>query len=108
MLPKLENKTQTGTIVYIVLLIINCSTYVYNIIIYSIQQNQAYARLNIARKQSSCSAAVWHGTEHVSDAHRAVSTHLCQHFISKNHAKSKLDSNIVVNLWVIGANYKSQ
>ena len=31
MLPKLENKTQTGTIVYIVLLIINCSTYVYNI-----------------------------------------------------------------------------
>ena len=31
MLPKFENKTQTGTIVYIVLLIINCSTYVYNI-----------------------------------------------------------------------------
>ena len=31
MLPKLENKTQTGTIVYIVVLIINCSTYVYNI-----------------------------------------------------------------------------
>ena len=31
MLPKLENKTQTGTIVYIALLIINCSTYVYNI-----------------------------------------------------------------------------
>ena len=31
MLPKLENKTQTGTIVYIVLLLINCSTYVYNI-----------------------------------------------------------------------------
>ena len=32
MLPKLENKTHTGTIVYIVLLIIiNCSTYVYNI-----------------------------------------------------------------------------
>ena len=31
MLPKLENKTQTGTIGYIVLLIINCSTYVYNI-----------------------------------------------------------------------------
>ena len=31
MLPKLENKTQTGTIVYIVQLIINCSTYVKNI-----------------------------------------------------------------------------
>ena len=31
MLPKLENKTQTGTIVYIVLSIINCSTCVYNI-----------------------------------------------------------------------------
>ena len=31
MLPKLENKTQTETIVYIVLLIINCSTNVYNI-----------------------------------------------------------------------------
>ena len=33
MLPKLENKIQTGTILYIVLLIIiiNCSTYVYNI-----------------------------------------------------------------------------
>ena len=30
MLPKLENKTHTGTIVYIVLLIISCSTYVYN------------------------------------------------------------------------------
>ena len=29
MLPKLENKTQTRTIVYIVLLIINCSTYMY-------------------------------------------------------------------------------
>ena len=41
MLPKLENKTQMGTIVYIVLLIINCSTYVYNIYIYSVQQNQA-------------------------------------------------------------------
>ena len=36
MLPKLENKTQTGTIVYIVLLIINCSTYVYNIYIYTV------------------------------------------------------------------------
>ena len=51
MLPKLENKTQTGTIVYIVLLIINCSTYVYNI--YSVQQNKAYAswilRANRAR-----------------------------------------------------------
>ena len=55
MLPKLENKTQTGTIVYIVLLIIKCS-------IYSVQQIKAYARLNIAkRQQSSCSAAVWHG-----------------------------------------------
>ena len=38
MLPKLENKTQTGTIVYIVLLIINCSTYVCNI--FSVQQNK--------------------------------------------------------------------
>ena len=91
MLSKLENKTQTGTIVYIVLLRINCSTYVYNICIYSVQQNKAYARLNIARLQSSCSA-VWHGTEHVSDAYSTVSTHLCLHFILKNHAKSKLDS----------------
>ena len=31
MLPKLKNKTQTGTIVYIVLLIINCSIYMDNI-----------------------------------------------------------------------------
>ena len=31
MLLKVENKTQTGTIVYIVLLIIIGSTYVYNI-----------------------------------------------------------------------------
>ena len=34
MLPKLENKTQNGTILYIVLLIIDCSTYLYNIYIY--------------------------------------------------------------------------
>ena len=54
MLPKLENKTQTGTTMYIELLIINCSTYVYNIYIYSVQQNKAYTRLNIARQQSSC------------------------------------------------------
>ena len=47
-------------------------------------------------------------TEHVSDAYSTVSTHLCLHFILKNHAKSKLDSNIVANLWVIEANYKSQ
>ena len=108
MLPELENKTQTGIIVYIVLIIIHCSTYLYNIIIYSVQQNKAYARLNIAHKQSSCMAAVWHGTEHVSDAYTTVSTHLCLDFILKNHAKSKLDGNIVANLWVIEANYKSQ
>ena len=65
-------------------------------------------QLNIARQQSSCSAAVWHGTEHVSDAYSTVSTNFCLHFILKNHAKSKLDSNIVANLWVIGTNYKSQ
>ena len=52
--------------------------------------------------------SVWHGTEHVSDAYSTVSTHLCLHFILKNHAKSKLDSNIVANLYVIEANYKSQ
>ena len=56
----------------------------------------------------SCSAAVWHGTEHVSNAHSRVSTHLCPHFILKNYDKSKLYSNIVANLWVIEANYKSQ
>ena len=43
MLPKLENKTQNGTIFYIVLLIVNCSTYVYNIYAHSVQQNKAYA-----------------------------------------------------------------
>ena len=108
MLPKLENKTQTGTIAYIVLLIINCSTYVYNIYtLYSVQQNKAYARLNIARQQSQCSAAIWHGTKHVSDASSTASTHLCLHVILKNHAKSQLDSNIFSNLWVIEANYKS-
>ena len=94
---------------YIVMLIINCGTYVYNIYIYSVQQHKAYAmQLNISRQQSSCSAAVWHGAEHVSDAYSTVSTHLCLHFILKNDAKSKLDSNIVANLWVIEANYKSQ
>ena len=72
------------------------------------QQNKAYARLNIARQQSSRSAVVWHGTEHVSDAYTTVSTHLCLHFIFKYLAKSKLDSNIVANLWVIEANCKSQ
>ena len=73
-MPKLENKTQTGSIVYIVLIKINCSTYVYNIIIYSVQQNKAHAmQLNIAREKSSCGAAVWHGTEHVSDAYSIVS-----------------------------------
>ena len=60
-------------------------------------------QLNIARQQSSCSAAVWHGTEHLSDAYSTVSTHLCLHFILKNHAKSKLGSNIVANLCVIEA-----
>ena len=109
MLPKLENKTQTLTIVYIVLLTINCSTYVYNIYtLYTVQQNKAYARLNIAHQQSSCSVAVWQGTEHVSDEYNTVSTNLCLHFILKNHAKSKLDSDIEANLWVIEANYKSQ
>ena len=53
-------------------------------------------------------ATVWLGTEHVSDAYGTVSTHLCLHFILKNHAKSNLDSNIVANLRVIEANYKSQ
>ena len=65
-------------------------------------------QLNIARQQSSCSVAVRHGTEHVSDAYSTVSTHLCLKFVLKNHAKSKLDSNIVANLWVIEENYKSQ
>ena len=49
MLPKLENKTQTGTIVYSALLIIKYSTHVYNIYIYiyiySAQQNEAYTRI---------------------------------------------------------------
>ena len=66
--------------------------------IYSVQQNKAYTRLNIACQQSSCRAAVRHGTEHVLDAYGTVSTHLCLHFILKNHAKSNLDSNIVANL----------
>ena len=77
--------------------------------IYSVQQNKAYAmQLNIARQQSSCSAAVWHGTEHEADTYSTVSMHLCLHFLLKNHAKLKLDSNIVANLWVIEANYESQ
>ena len=77
---------------------------------YSVQQNKAHARLNVVRQQSSCRAAVWHGTEHVSEKSTTVSTHLqyvCI-FIIKNHAKSKLDSNIVANSWVIDSNYKSQ
>ena len=49
-----------------------------------------------------------HTTEHVSDAYSTVSTHLCLHFILKNHEKSKLDSNFVSNLWVIEANLNSQ
>ena len=32
---------------------------------------------------------------------QSVSTHLCLHLILKNHAKSKLDSDILANLWVI-------
>ena len=39
MLPKLENKTQTGTIVYIAVLIINCSTYVYKKMLQDFCQN---------------------------------------------------------------------
>ena len=76
--------------------------------IYSVQQNKAYATLNIARQKSSCSAAVWLGPEYVSDAHSTVTTHLCLHFILKNHAKSNLGSNIVANSWDIETNYKSQ
>ena len=105
MLPKLENKTQTGTIVYIVLLKLDRSTYVYNI--YTVY-NRIQPEWIFARQQSSCSVAVWHGTEHVSDAYGTVSTHLCLYCILKNHAKSNFDSNIVANLWVIEANYKSQ
>ena len=40
-------------------------------------------------------AAVWHGTEHVSEEYSTVSTHLRLHFILKNHTKSKLDCNIM-------------
>ena len=99
MLLKLKNKTQTGSIVYIVLLIINCSTYVYNIYIYthSVQQNKAYARLNIARQQSSYSAAVWHGTEHVSDAYRTVSTHN----VCLLYWKITLNRSLIVIFWPI-------
>ena len=57
-------------------------------------------QLNIALQQSSRSAAIWHGTEHVSDAYSTVSAHLCLDFILKNHAKLKLDS-IVATLWVL-------
>ena len=106
MLPKLENKTQIGIIVYIVLLIINCSSYVYNI--YTVYNRIKHMPSEYCAPTDSCSAAVWHGTEHVSDAYSTISRHLCLHFILKNHAKSKLDSNIVANLWVIEANYKSQ
>ena len=107
MLPKLENKTQTGTIVYIVLLIINCSTCVYNIYyctlcttqcIYSVQQNKAYARLNIARQQSSCSAAVWHGIEHVPCQQQ--NTYQYQRiFVCILFWKIMLNRSLIVILW---------
>ena len=62
-MPKLENKTQTGTIVYIVLLIINCSTYMYNIIIYSVQQNKAHAAEYCAPTELvRCSRLAWYRT----------------------------------------------
>ena len=63
-----------------------------------------HARLNIARQIELSSAAVWHGTEHVSDAYSTVSTHLWNHFILKNHTKSKLDCNIVGYTQIINHN----
>ena len=69
MLPKLENKTQNGTILYIVLLIINCSTYVYNIYTYiythSVQQNKAYAYQTehyAPIEITQCSRLAWYRT----------------------------------------------
>ena len=103
MLPKLGNKTHTGTIVYIVLLLINCSEYVYNI--YTVYNRIKHTPAEYCVPTELVQAAVWHGREHVSDAYSTVSTRL--HFILKNHDKSNLDSNIVANLWVIEANYKS-
>ena len=79
--------------------------------IYSVQQNKVYARWILRANRARAVqpfGMVQITTEHVSDAYSTVSTHLCLHFILKNHAKSKLDSNIVANLWVIDANYKSQ
>ena len=107
MLPKLENKKQTGTIVYIVLLIINSSTYVY--IIYIVYNRIKHMPAECCVPTEPVQGRRYrHGTEHVSDAYSTVSTHLFLHFILKNHAKSKLDSNLVTNLWVIEANFNSQ
>ena len=106
MLPKLENKTQTGIIVYIVLLIINCSTYVYNL--YTVYNRIKHMPAEYCAPTELVQCRHLAGTEHVSDAYSTVSTHLCLHLILKYHAKSKLDSNIVANLWDIEANYKSQ
>ena len=65
MLPKLENKTQTGTIVYIVLLIINCSIYVYNIIIYTVYNRIKYmpAEYRAPTELVQCGRLTWYTIE---------------------------------------------
>ena len=106
MLPKLENKTPTGTKVYIVLSIINCSTYVYNIL-YSVQQNKAYASWILGANRARAGPPF--GMVQNTYRTRTVEyqrIYVCILFLKNAH--SKLDSYIVANLWVIESNYKSQ
>ena len=95
MLPKLENKTQTGTIVYIVLIIINCSTYVYNI--YTV-----YNRIKDmpAEYCAPTELVLGHrlvGTEHLSEAYSSASRiYVCILFL-----KTMLNRSVIVILWPI-------
>ena len=59
----------------------------------------------ILRQRSSCRCAVWLGRVHVSDACSTVSTDL---YDGIWFWKIVLNRSLIVILWVIGANYKSQ
>ena len=103
MLPKLENKTQTGTILYIVLLIINCSTYVYNIYIYiyiythSVVQNNAYASWIFRANRTSALPPL--GV--VQNTYRTRTVHYQRIYVFIFFWKIMLNRSLIIILWPI-------
>ena len=71
---------------------------------------KAYASRILRAKPTElvqCGRLAWHRTR-IERVQYSINAFTCLHFILKNHAKSKLDSNIVAVWGVIEANYKSR